>query len=130
MFVPVVLAPYFVPNTSGATTMFTDMPVFPVVGNHESFPVNMFPSSNETGKYNPGWLYTGLAEAFSHWLGEEAQQKTIRDGGYYQVRSASNVWPSKRSTGAFEGSCSPWPPPDFGQHQLLQQLQLLPAPQF
>lgn len=68
--------------------MFSDVPVYPSTGNHESFPVNMFPTEREVGKYNPGWLYTGMAQAFQHWLPDEAQQSTMREGGYYQV----HIW--------------------------------------
>eukprot|EP00095_Tigriopus_kingsejongensis_P003756 maker-scaffold911_size81771-snap-gene-0.23 protein:Tk03756 transcript:maker-scaffold911_size81771-snap-gene-0.23-mRNA-1 annotation:"hypothetical protein TcasGA2_TC005858" len=64
---------------------FPDTPVFPAVGNHEAFPVNMFPFVNETGKYDPDWLYANLAKFYKHWLPSSIQQRTIRRGGYYSA---------------------------------------------
>lgn len=60
-------------------------PVFPTVGNHEAFPVNMLPLKNETGKYNPSWLYNNLADFYLTWLPGKAEQRTLREGGFYTV---------------------------------------------
>ena len=64
---------------------FPGVPVFPTVGNHESFPVNMFPDSHQPGEFNPKWLYQRLAEMFHTWLPGTEQYETILDGGYYSV---------------------------------------------
>ena len=64
---------------------FPDTPVFPAIGNHESCPVNMFPDSKTSGKYNPDWLYQRLAEMYLRWLPEKQQQKSLRNSGYYSV---------------------------------------------
>ncbi|XP_028969109.1 sphingomyelin phosphodiesterase [Galendromus occidentalis] len=60
--------------------------VFPVIGNHEAVPPNMFstergalPTLRETPE-----LYANLASFWSPWLGEE-QSQTIRHGGYYAI---------------------------------------------
>ncbi len=58
---------------------FGDLPVYVNVGNHESFPVNMFPGEGEEGKYSPSWLYAGMADFFRRWLpGEREQVKEDR----------------------------------------------------
>ena len=62
------------------------------MGNHESFPVNMIPMPGQTsGKYNPGWLYSAMAEYYKEWLPEAEQQNTLKEGGYYTVRNESNM---------------------------------------
>ena len=62
------------------------VPVFPSIGNHESVPVNEFPEINSTMKFNPNWLYNGLADIYKTWLPGRGQQHTLRNGGYYTVR--------------------------------------------
>ena len=60
-----------------------------MIGNHESFPVNMFPeatASNASKKFDPSWLYSAVARDFEHWLPGEEQQRTIKSMAYYQVR--------------------------------------------
>ncbi len=68
-----------------AICVFADIPVFPTIGNHEAFPVNMFPGMDEAGKYNPSWLYSGLTTFFQHWITGEEQRHTMMNGGYYQA---------------------------------------------
>ncbi|TRY79928.1 hypothetical protein TCAL_07064 [Tigriopus californicus] len=70
---------------------FPNTPVFPTIGNHEAFPVNMFPDINETGRYNPGWLYANLAKFYKDWLPGKIQQKTIKRGGYYSTHIRPGV---------------------------------------
>ena len=66
---------------------FGDIPVLPAIGNHESFPVNMFPDTHESagGKYDVSWLYGNVAKYFQHWLPNAEQQKSIREGGFYSL---------------------------------------------
>ena len=46
----------------------------------------MFPDSNVKGNDSIHWLYDTMANLYKQWLPQEAQQKTLRDGGYYSVR--------------------------------------------
>ena len=73
-------------NTITEHFMFT--PVYPAIGNHEIFPVNMFPAEDEPIPlaYDPAWLYDNLADLYQHWLPDQNQQRTLRDSGYYSVR--------------------------------------------
>jgi len=63
---------------------FPNVTVFPNVGNHESYPVNMFPEVAD-GNFSIKWLYRDIAEQFKEWLPDEEQQRTLRDAGYYSV---------------------------------------------
>lgn len=70
------------------TNRFPNTQVFPAIGNHEIFPVNMFPPENSTivpKLYDPAWLYNNLADLYQHWLPNQNQQQTLRDSGYYSV---------------------------------------------
>ncbi|XP_003743760.1 sphingomyelin phosphodiesterase [Galendromus occidentalis] len=60
--------------------------MYPVVGNHEAVPPNLFSSKNHSSfpeKSTPQ-LYANLASFWSTWLGEE-QRKTVLLGGYYAI---------------------------------------------
>ena len=61
--------------------------VYPAIGNHEMFPVNMFPDEYEPVPkiYDPSWLYNNLADLYKHWLPDVNQQQTLRDSGFYSV---------------------------------------------
>ena len=63
---------------------FPNVTVFPNVGNHESYPVNMFPEVAD-GNFSIKWLYRDIAQQFKEWLPDEEQQRTLRDAGYYSV---------------------------------------------
>ncbi|CAH1801877.1 unnamed protein product [Owenia fusiformis] len=63
---------------------FPGKAIFPAVGNHESVPVNSFPQPSITGSQNIKWLYTALADSWTHWL-PESSRNTIEYGGYYSV---------------------------------------------
>jgi len=62
---------------------FPHIPVLPAIGNHESFPVNMFPAL--PGEESSQWLYSSMAKYFSHWLPAEAQ-KTMAKAGYFSYK--------------------------------------------
>jgi len=64
------------------TEVFPDKLVVPSMGNHESFPCNMYPTSEMNAEFDPKWLYEPLAEYFSRWLPEEALQQ-FRKTGFY-----------------------------------------------
>ena len=69
------------------TVTINELFVYNFPGNHESFPVNMFPDQDDDvpSKYDPSWLYNKLADLYLHWLPDPVQQKTLRDSGYYSV---------------------------------------------
>ncbi|XP_054161219.1 sphingomyelin phosphodiesterase-like [Oppia nitens] len=56
--------------------------VVPVVGNHETVPVNCFPPPSIQNSYSISWLYDELAQHWAQWLPKDAQQ-LLRYAGYY-----------------------------------------------
>ena len=60
--------------TSTLKKYFPNTPVYPAVGNHDSFPANSFPPDelNVNSKFNIDWLYQTLARAWKPWLSENA----------------------------------------------------------
>jgi len=63
---------------------FSGTPIYPSMGNHESFPCNSYPTSNVNGADNPEWLYNTLAEYFKDWLPQE-QLDQFRIDGFYSI---------------------------------------------
>jgi sphingomyelin phosphodiesterase len=59
---------------------FPNIPVFSALGNHESFPVNMF-----AGPGKDNWLLDVVTEQWSHYTSTHAQT-TVKYGGYYTER--------------------------------------------
>lgn len=64
--------------------VFGDVPVFPILGNHEPHPLNIYSPKNVPESMNTKWLYDFVAEEWSYWLPEEARE-TMRYGGYYTI---------------------------------------------
>lgn len=64
--------------------IFTKVPIFPVIGNHESHPVNLFAPNSVPERFSTEWLYTFLADEWAQWL-PESELATVRAGGYYTV---------------------------------------------
>ncbi|CAG9841107.1 unnamed protein product [Diabrotica balteata] len=61
------------------------IPVFPVIGNHESTPLNIYAPDKEdiiAKGLSTNWLYDLMAKLWSTWLPESAL-KTVRRQGYY-----------------------------------------------
>ncbi|PNF14909.1 hypothetical protein B7P43_G04318 [Cryptotermes secundus] len=66
-------------------TEFPNTPVYPVLGNHESSPVNLFaPHNIDNKKVSTNWLYELSAELWTYWLPPETKE-TILQGGFYTV---------------------------------------------
>lgn len=63
---------------------FHGTPIFPVIGNHESHPVNLFAPNTVPSQFSTQWLYDYLAEEWAKWL-PAAALTTVRQGGYYTV---------------------------------------------
>lgn len=63
---------------------FQGVQIFPVIGNHEGYPVNVFAPGSVPPQYSTQWLYTFMANQWSRWLPESALA-TVRQGGYYTI---------------------------------------------
>lgn len=64
---------------------FGDKTIYPVVGNHEPSPCNLFPTRAITEAlpdHDISWVYDTIAEEFSDVLTQESQV-TFREAGYY-----------------------------------------------
>eukprot|EP00005_Dracoamoeba_jomungandri_P012013 CAMPEP_0174277712 /NCGR_PEP_ID=MMETSP0439-20130205/61080_1 /TAXON_ID=0 /ORGANISM="Stereomyxa ramosa, Strain Chinc5" /LENGTH=594 /DNA_ID=CAMNT_0015370055 /DNA_START=264 /DNA_END=2048 /DNA_ORIENTATION=+ len=61
-----------------------EIPLYPAVGNHESVPVNEFPTRDIGGEFNMSWLYDNLADRWAYWLPKDAVEQA-RYAGYYTV---------------------------------------------
>ena len=65
--------------------LFPNTPVYPVVGNHEPHPVNLFPPTSVWGLgHNNSWVYNNLADLFASQLTPDALV-TFRKAGYYSI---------------------------------------------
>ncbi|KAF8966369.1 hypothetical protein BGZ46_000380 [Entomortierella lignicola] len=54
--------------------------VYPTVGNHETGPVNLFPTTASGGDVS--WLYSSLADEWSRWLPSDAVNSVRKYGAY------------------------------------------------
>ncbi|KAJ8922714.1 hypothetical protein NQ315_007749 [Exocentrus adspersus] len=64
---------------------YFDVPVYPVLGNHEPHPVNAWSSEGVVdAALSTRWLFDLAAEQWGEWLTDEAK-RTISIGGYYSV---------------------------------------------
>ncbi|KAJ9595713.1 hypothetical protein L9F63_013126 [Diploptera punctata] len=64
---------------------FADVPVYPILGNHEPSPLNVYaPKDITETSVSTNWLYELIAEEWSAWLPADTKE-TILQGGYYTV---------------------------------------------
>ncbi|KAB0799319.1 hypothetical protein PPYR_07199 [Photinus pyralis] len=65
---------------------FGNLKIYPILGNHEPHPVNMFSSKfvDNNHSLSTRWIFELVAEEWSRWLPKETKQ-TILKGGYYTV---------------------------------------------
>jgi len=70
--------------------VFPTAQVYPSMGNHESFPCNMYPTSNVNGENNPSWLYEQLGQYFSSWLDQDTLDQFKVDG-FYSVNHSKDL---------------------------------------
>ncbi|RWS23735.1 sphingomyelin phosphodiesterase-like protein [Leptotrombidium deliense] len=63
--------------------------VFPILGNHEGMPTNLFSVSNDT-KFHTKLIYEKLAEQWSEWLVTNEAINTFKFGGYYAKKFGTN----------------------------------------
>lgn len=63
---------------------FEGIPVFPIIGNHDTYPVDQFSRKQADNVHhdNFDWLLKGLSEMFAPWLDANATS-TFQQGGYY-----------------------------------------------
>lgn len=67
-----------------------DIPVIPIIGNHETHPVNVFAPYFIQGPTSNAWLYKGFIEHWGWSLPDEAKQ-TFLKGGYYSFLGQKNL---------------------------------------
>ncbi|GAM83788.1 hypothetical protein ANO11243_017780 [Dothideomycetidae sp. 11243] len=65
--------------------------VYPVVGNHESAPVNAFPPMDLAGTASNQWVYDTLSNDWKSWIGAAAANSTDHDGSYSILHPGSNL---------------------------------------
>ncbi|KAF2893413.1 hypothetical protein ILUMI_12757, partial [Ignelater luminosus] len=62
---------------------FGTTPIYPILGNHEPHPVNLFSSEGvEQPQLNSQWVYDLSAEEWKAWLPEETRDSILK-GGFY-----------------------------------------------
>uniref|UniRef100_A0A0A9Z5H7 Sphingomyelin phosphodiesterase n=1 Tax=Lygus hesperus TaxID=30085 RepID=A0A0A9Z5H7_LYGHE len=64
--------------------MFPGIPIFPALGNHETFPVNSFPPPSIQNEYSIKWLYDEIDTQWRKWL-PQTVSRTVRRGAFYSV---------------------------------------------
>uniref|UniRef100_V5GSZ1 Sphingomyelin phosphodiesterase n=1 Tax=Anoplophora glabripennis TaxID=217634 RepID=V5GSZ1_ANOGL len=64
---------------------YYNVPVYPVLGNHEPHPLNVWSSDGvDDATLSTQWVFDLVAEQWGEWLTEDAK-KTLLKGGYYTV---------------------------------------------
>ncbi|CAG7726515.1 unnamed protein product [Allacma fusca] len=61
---------------------FPKIPIIPVLGNHDTLPMNQFSSPGAPPEVSTDWVYSTAASAWSKWLSRRAL-KSFRKAGYY-----------------------------------------------
>ncbi|KAF0378832.1 sphingomyelin phosphodiesterase [Gigaspora margarita] len=64
---------------------FTSAPFLPVIGNHESAPVNSFPTSSISDIASISWLYNTLSSQWNDWLSTDVLE-SIEKHGFYAAK--------------------------------------------
>lgn len=76
--------------TGMISVAFNNIPVFPVLGNHEVHPINMYipdSVSKKAPNFNNSWLYDTLVDDYwARWLDTDDIRKTFRRGGFYSKK--------------------------------------------
>ncbi|XP_015127559.1 sphingomyelin phosphodiesterase isoform X2 [Diachasma alloeum] len=63
---------------------FPNVTIFPALGNHESAPVNSFPTKLAPSDFSVSWLYDELDNQWRRWLPTDASN-TVKRGAFYSV---------------------------------------------
>lgn len=83
--------------------VFGSVPIFPVLGNHESHPANLYPPSYVPKALRMDWLYKMAQSEWSRWI-PEVDLQTVKKGGYYTtlVRPGLRVIALNSNVGYYE----------------------------
>ncbi|XP_063982786.1 sphingomyelin phosphodiesterase-like [Diachasmimorpha longicaudata] len=63
---------------------FPNVKIFPALGNHESAPVNSFPTQSAPSQFRISWLYDELDKQWQQWL-PTTTSSTVKRGAFYSV---------------------------------------------
>lgn len=88
-------------NNGAIDRSFAGIPIYPVLGNHEGQPVNIFAPSHAPRRFSTQWLYDFIADEWAKWL-PASSIETVRFGGYYTTL----VRPGLRVIGVNNNDCS------------------------
>jgi len=71
---------------------FPTTPVFPIMGNHDTFPVDQFNRKPKDSAHydNFDWLVDGLATMWGKWI-TAAGAQTLKSGGYYTATARAGL---------------------------------------
>lgn len=83
--------------------VFGPVPVYPIFGNHESHPANLYPPKSVPKELRMDWLYKMAVTEWSRWI-PAADLKTVPKGGYYTtlVRPGLRVLALNSNVGYYE----------------------------
>lgn len=65
---------------------FVDIPLYPILGNHEAHPSNLYAPHDVPTGLTSKYLYDFVTKQWDDWL-PESVKPTLADGGYYTVKS-------------------------------------------
>uniref|UniRef100_A0A182HUR6 Sphingomyelin phosphodiesterase n=1 Tax=Anopheles arabiensis TaxID=7173 RepID=A0A182HUR6_ANOAR len=71
--------------------VFPGVPLYPVLGNHESHPANLYAPHDVEASYRMDYLYDFIADQWADWLPIKDIRPTLTEGGYYTVRTPYSV---------------------------------------
>uniref|UniRef100_A0A182NUB6 Saposin B-type domain-containing protein n=1 Tax=Anopheles dirus TaxID=7168 RepID=A0A182NUB6_9DIPT len=66
---------------------FPGIPIYPILGNHESHPANLYAPHTVEQSYRTDYLYNFIAKQWADWLPIDKIRPTLAEGGYYTVRT-------------------------------------------
>uniref|UniRef100_A0AAG5DFR1 Sphingomyelin phosphodiesterase n=1 Tax=Anopheles atroparvus TaxID=41427 RepID=A0AAG5DFR1_ANOAO len=64
---------------------FPGVPIYPILGNHESHPANIFAPHTVEESYRTDYLYNFIVDQWADWLPMERVRESLTEGGYYTV---------------------------------------------
>uniref|UniRef100_A0A182JIY5 Sphingomyelin phosphodiesterase n=1 Tax=Anopheles atroparvus TaxID=41427 RepID=A0A182JIY5_ANOAO len=64
---------------------FPGVPIYPILGNHESHPANIFAPHTVEESYRTDYLYNFIVDQWADWLPMERVRDSLTEGGYYTV---------------------------------------------
>ncbi|XP_058060620.1 sphingomyelin phosphodiesterase 1-like [Anopheles bellator] len=70
---------------------FPGVPIYPILGNHESHPANLYAPHTVTAALRTDYLYNFIIRQWADWLPMDKVRATLAEGGYYTVRTPYGV---------------------------------------